>query len=154
MYYIQFNNEDGSTEEIELQQGAIFCKCSECGQAFVPYRIQFNKEFDSEEESFFWTACPDCIEKREVERSRRTQELAIEKLAETSSRYFKKVITPADIRQFLDDNRDVGFENIKAAAQERFGDSCHSDSARKEPRKPQIAQQTKSITIIPRRKHG
>lgn len=121
MYYIRFNNDKGATEEIELQQGAIFCKCSECGQEFVPHCIQFDKQFDSEEESFFWNACPDCIEKHEAERKKQELELANKKLAETLSRFFKKEITPADIRQFMDDNRDVGYANIMTVAQKCFG---------------------------------
>lgn len=149
MYYIKFNNEDGSTEEIELQQGHIFCKCHVCGQEFVPFRIEFDKQFTSEAERFFWNSCPDCAEKRKVEYSSLEKQMAHTKLAEELSRVFRKEITSADVQQLLDDNKGTG-SNFWTAVQERFGDSTSSDLKKKRSRKPKIAQQAKAVTIIPR----
>ena len=149
MYYMRFNNDDGSSEEIELQRGHIFCKCHVCGQAFVPFRIEFDHQFDSERERFFWNSCPDCAENRKAEYSSQERKIAHTKLAEELSRVFRKEITSEDVLQFLDENKGTG-SNIWASAQERFGDITPSNLKKKEPRKPKIAQQEKSIPIIPR----
>ena len=150
MYYMQFNNDDGSSEEFEVQQGHIYCKCHVCGQEFVPFSIEFDKQFASEDERFFWNACPDCAEKRKAEYSSQERKMAHSRLAEELSRVFRKEITSADVQQLLDDNKGAG-SSIWTAVQERFGDSTTSDLKRKRQRKPQIAQQAKSVTIIPRR---
>lgn len=152
MYYMRFINDNGSSEEIELQRGDIFCKCHVCGQEFAPYRIEFNRQFDSEAESFFWNTCPDCAEKRKAESSSQEEELAHIKLAKELSRVFKKEITPADIQQFLNDNKGTGAD-IWNAAHDRFGNGQPFVLGRKEPHKSKIAQQAKSITIIPRHEH-
>lgn len=147
MYYMRFNNDDGSSEEIELQRGHIFCKCQICGQEFVPFRIEFDHQFDSEGEYTLWNLCPDCSEKHYAsERSKQTYA----ELSKTLTNYFKREIRPADVQQLLDDNK--GEEsNIWAVAQERFGDVPPSNLKEKEPGKSKIAQQAKSVTIIPRR---
>ncbi|SDN03797.1 hypothetical protein [Acetanaerobacterium elongatum] len=144
MYYMRFINDDGSSEEFEVHQGHIFCKCHECGQEFTPRCIEFDKQFDYEEESFFWNACPDCIKMREAENNRQAMKLAHIELAEKLSRVFKKEITPADVQQFIDDNKGSGCQDIDDAIQKRFGSGSRFVSAREEP---QIAQQGKSITI-------
>ena len=150
MYYMQFNNDDGSSEEFEVQQGHIYCKCHVCGQEFVPFSIEFDKQFASEEERFFWNSCPDCAEKRKAEYSSQERKMAHTKLAEELSRVFRKEITSADVQQFLDEDKGDG-SNIWARVQERFGDIAPSNLKKKEPRKPKIAQQAKSVTIIPQR---
>lgn len=147
MYYMQLKNDDGSWEEFEVQQGHIYCKCHVCGQEFVPFSIEFDKQFDSEEERFFWSSCPDCVEKRRTEHSIQERKMAHTKLAEELSRIFRKEITSADVQQLLDDNQGAG-SNIWAVAQERFGGTQSSNTTRQ---KPKIAQQAKSVTIIPRR---
>ena len=147
MYYMQFNNDDGSSEEFEVQQGHIYCKCHVCGQEFVPFSIEFDKQFASKEERFFWSSCPDCVEKRRTEHSIQEREMAHTKLAEELSRVFRKEITSADVQQLLDDNKGAG-SNIWAVAQECFGSTQSSNTTRQ---KPKIAQQAKSVTIIPRR---
>lgn len=76
--------------------------------------------------------------------------MAHTKMAEELSRVFRKEITPTDVQQFLDDNKGAG-SNIWTVARERFGDITPSNLKKKEPRKPEIAQQAKSVTIIPRR---
>lgn len=133
MYYMRFINDDGSSEEIELQRGHIFCKCHVCGQEFVPYRIEFNRQFDSEAESFFWNSCPDCAEKRKAESCSQEEELAHIKLAKELSRVFKKEITPADVQQFLNDNKGTGAD-IWNAAHDRFGNG-HIPSFQREKRR-------------------
>ena len=147
MYYMQLKNDDGSWEEFEVQQGHIYCKCHVCGQEFVPFSIEFDKQFDSEEERFFWSSCPDCVEKRRTEHSIQERKMTHTKLAEELSRIFRKEITSADVQQLLDDNQGAG-SNIWAVAQERFGGTQSSNTTRQ---KPKIAQQAKSVTIIPRR---
>ena len=149
MYYMRFHNDDGSSEEFEVHQGHIYCKCHVCGQEFAPSRIEFDKQFDSEEEYFFWNSCPDCAEKRKAEYSSLERQMAHTKLAEELSRVFRKEITSADVQQLLDDNKGAG-SNILTAVQERFGDSTSSDLKKKRPRKPKIAQRARTITIIPR----
>ena len=149
MYYMRVNNDDGSSEEIELQRGHIFCKCHVCGQEFVPFRIEFDQQFASEAEYFFWNSCPDCAEKRKAEYSRQESQMAHNRIAEELSRVFRKEITPTEVQQFLDDNKGAG-SNIWTVARERFGDITPSNLKKKEPRKPEIAQQAKSVTIIPR----
>jgi len=146
---MRFSNGDGSTEEIELQQGHIFCKCPVCGQEFVPFRIEFDREYDSEGERILWNLCPDCAEKRKAEYGSQERKMAHTKLAEELSRVFRKEITSTDVQQLLDDNKGAG-SNIWTAARERFGDETTSNLKKKEPRKLKIAQQAKSITIIPR----
>lgn len=130
MYYMQFNNDDGSLEEFEVKQGHIYCKCHVCGQEFVPFSIEFDKQFASEEERFIWNACPDCEEKRRTEHSIQEREMAHTKLAEELSRVFRKEITSADVQQLLDDNKGAG-SSIWTTAQERFGDSASSDLKKK-----------------------
>lgn len=150
MYYMQFKNDDGSWEEFEVQQGHIYCKCHVCGQEFVPFSIEFDKQFASDEERFFWNSCPDCVEKRSTECSIQEREMTHTKLAEKLSRFFRKEITSADVQQLLDDNKGVGC-NIWTAVQERFGYVTPSNLKKTEPRNPKIAQQAKSVYIIPRR---
>mgnify|MGYP001263636649 CR=1 FL=1 len=139
MYYMRFHNDDGSSEEFEVHQGHIYCKCHVCGQEFAPSRIEFDKQFDSEEEYFFWNSCPDCSEKRKAENSIRESQMAHTKLAEELSRYLKKEITPEEIQQFMVDYKDAEYESIGAAIQERFGNGPSSDLKRKRQRKPQMA---------------
>ena len=150
MYYMQFKNDDGSWEEFEVQQGHIYCKCHVCGQEFVPFSIEFDKQFASEEERFFWNSCPDCAEKRKAEYRRQESQMAHTKMAEELSRVFRKEITPMDVQQFLDDNKGAG-SNIWPVARERFGYVTPFNLKKKEPRKAKIAQQAKSVSIIPRR---
>ena len=94
MYYMQFKNDDGSWEEFEVQQGHIYCKCHVCGQEFVPFSIEFDKQFASEEERFFWNSCPDCAEKRKAEYRSQERKMAHTKLAEELSRVFRKEMYP------------------------------------------------------------
>ncbi len=150
MYFMRFNNDDGSSEEIELQRGHIFCRCHVCGQEFVPFRIEFDKQFASEAEHFYWNSCPDCAEKRKAEYRRQESQMTHTKMAEELSRVLRKEITPTDVQQLLDDNKSAR-SSLWTAVQERFGDSTSSDLEKKRPRKPKIAQQAKSGTIIPRR---
>lgn len=77
--------------------------------------------------------------------------MAHTKLAEELSRVFRKEITSADVQQLLDDNKGAG-SNIWTAVQERLGDITSSNLKKKRPRKPKIAQQAKSVTIIAARK--
>ena len=121
MYYIQINDDDGSSEEFEVHQGHIYCKCHVCGQEFAPSRIEFDKQFDSAAERFFWNSCPDCAEKRNAEYSNQERKMAPTKLAEELSRVFRKEITSADVQQLLDDNKGAG-SNIWTAVKESLGD--------------------------------
>lgn len=145
MYYMRFNNDDGSWEEFEVQQGHIYCKCHICGKEYAPARIEFDQQCDFKEEYTIWNCCPECFAKHEAEESSKRSYIA---LAKELSRSFKREITPEEIHQFLVDYKGAGCDIIGAAVQERFGNGPSSDLKRKRQRKPQIAQQAKSITII------
>ena len=148
MYFIRFNNDDGSSEEIELQRGHIFSKCHVCGQEFVPFRIEFDHECDSEEEHKIMNLCAECrAVYAEKEEDKRREERYIH-LGKEVSRAFKKEITPEEIQQFLADYKDIECGAVAAAVQERFGSAQSSNTTRK---KQKIAQQAKTVIIIPRR---
>ena len=70
----------------------------------MPFRIEFEMQFDSEGEYLLWNACPDCAEKRKAEYSSQERKMAHTKLAEELSRVFRKEITSAVVQQFPDEN--------------------------------------------------
>ena len=87
---MQFKNDDGSWDEFEVQQGHIYCKCHVCGQEFVPFSIEFDKQFASEEERFFWNSCPDCAEKRKAEYSSIERQMTHTNWLKSYHGFFKK----------------------------------------------------------------
>lgn len=148
MYYIKLNNDDGTSEELEVKRESIYCKCQMCGQAFAPLRIEFDRQDGSQNEDALWSKCPECYAAfaAQAEETRRNQAYIC--LAEKVSRIYKKEVTPAEIEQFIEDSKGIECGAYEAAVHKRFGSAQRSDTMGS---KAKIAQQGKTVIIIPRR---
>lgn len=142
MYYMRFIDDDGSSEEKELQHGDIYCRCSFCCLEYAPSCIELDREPVSDQERTLRGLCPSCY-------STMTDNQPYVKLAETLSHFFLRDITPAEVRRLLADCKSTG-SDVWVSAKELFGVSGSSNVNQHRPQKPEIAQQAQPITIIPR----